>query len=560
MSGRSPSISSVASRLTLAILVLAAPAAAAGQVAPAERADDAPETTTFVSAPAKFFIAAFDVIGATKLAAADIEKAVYPYMGPDRTSTDVEAARKALQDAYAKRGYEASVVEVVPQPQEEFALGLIQIRVNEAPVGVVKVTGARYHSTERVRKQVASLKPGEPVDFKAFQNELAAANRYPDREIIPAFDAGETPGTIDVDLKVQDSFPLHSTITLNNDNSPNTTSLRLSGSTRYTDLWRVGHTISAGFSIAPKARSESSAIFFSYTAPILGSPWTLVASGYKSNSDIAALGGTNVLGNGYQLGFQAIYRVPSVKHFHAFRAGLDYKNFKQDINLGGINVSRTPIEYMPLVLGYSFGMSDERTSLDIDLSSTLGLRVFKRVRCFDLTAPVCRPEDQFTNKDVDSVENFAHVNLDVTYTAGFKGDWGAELKLSGQYADSHLVANEQFAIGGLTSVRGYFQSEVVGDRGFLTSLELRAPSLATAIGSFVDELRVFGFAEGGHVSVIDPLPDTRSTFRIGSVGAGVRLKVFKTLTGEFLVGVPLIATTESQRGDPRYTFSLKGEF
>ena len=518
------------------------------------------EQLQVVAPPPSFSIAAIDVVGVTKLTAPEIERIVYPFMGPDKTSADVELARKAIQDAYAKRGFETAIVEIPPQPAEDFARGLVQVRVSEAPVGRLKVTGSRYHSTERVLRQLPSIKQGQPLNFKDLQTELAVANRFPDREIRPSFDPGEATGTIDVELKVKDELPLHSTFTLNNDHSANTTPLRLSGSARYTDVLGMGHTISAGFAIAPEKRSESSAIFGSYSAPLLGTPFTLVLSGYKSNSDIATLGGTNVLGNGYQVGMQAIYRLPIDKAYHAFRAGLDYKDFKQDIGLRGLTVNSSPIRYIPLTLGYTFAASGDTAALDIDLSSTLGLRVIKSVRCFDPTATVCRPEDQFTNKDVDSVENFAHINLDASYSARFKGDWVSEVKFSGQYADSHLVANEQYAIGGLSNVRGYFQSEVVGDRGFSGSIEFRAPSLATYIGTFVDDFRFFSFMEGGVVSVIDPLPDQQSVFRIASFGAGARIKLINRFTGEILVGVPVSDGPDSQRGDPRFAFSLKGEF
>jgi hemolysin activation/secretion protein len=529
---------------------------AADQQASEQKSDGA----RIVAPPTSFMIAAIDVTGVTKLTSAEIERIVYPFMGPDRAPSDVEAARKAVQDAYTAKGFEATVVEVPPQPAEAFAAGVVEIRVNEAPVANIRVTGSKYHAAERIRRQLPSLTSGEPLNFKRLQTELSHANRFPDREVIPSFDAGEVPGSLDVNLRVRDSFPLHATLELNNDNSVNTSRLRASGSVRYTNLWGIGHTITVGFAVAPENLSESSAIFGSYSAPVLGSPWSFVFSGYKSNSDVATLGGTNVLGNGYQIGAQAIYRLTEARDFHAFRAGLDYKDFKQNIGLAGLTVSRAPIRYVPLTLGYSFSAAREKASLDVDLYTTLGLRVIKSIRCFDPAAIACIPEDQFTNKDVDSRENFAHVNLDLTYTASFPGDWVGMARMSGQYADSHLVANEQFAFGGLTTLRGFFQSEIVGDKGLSGTIEFRSPSLATQLGTFVDELRFFSFADVGIASVIDPLPDQRSTFEVSSLGGGLRLKIFRTFSGEFVVAVPVRSGTDSRRGNERYSFSLKGEF
>lgn len=513
-----------------------------------------------VAPPSSFSIMAIDVQGVTRLPAQDVERIVYPFLGPDRKPTDVEAARKAVQDAYAKAGFEAVVVEIPPQPQEEFAAGLVRISVSEAPVAKVAVSGSKHHGDKLVLRQLPSVKPGEPLNFKSLQGELERANRFPDREVVPSFDAGDEPGTINVDLKVRDSLPLHASAELNNDHSPSTTDLRATGSLRYSNLWGVGHTISLGYSIAPRRRTDSEAYFGSYSMPFLGSDWTLVASGYHSNSNIAALGGTNVLGNGYQVGAQVIYRLPNKRNYQAFRVGVDYKDFKQNIGLSGAAISQAPIRYLPLALGYDFSATRENWSLDLGVSATLGLRVIKRVECFDPTATTCQPEDQFTNREVDSTENFSHLNLDASLTTKIVGDLVGFLKVSAQYADSHLVSNEQFAIGGMSSVRGYYQSEIVGDRGIAASLELRSPSLATQLGRFVDEARFFVFLDGGLVSVIDPLPDTKSTNRIASYGGGLRVKLLKLLSGEVLVGVPLKTSADTRANDPRITFQVKGEF
>ncbi len=91
-------------------------------------------------------------------------------------------------------------------------------------------------------------------------------------------------------------------------------------------------------------------------------------------------------------------------------------------------------------------------------------------------------------------------------------------RISAQIADSHLVTNEQFAAGGLTSVRGYLQSEGVGDDGVSGSFELRLPSIAPHLPGFVDELRMFGFVDAARVHVLRTLPEQTSDFKLLSIG------------------------------------------
>lgn len=548
-------------------------------IAPMAQAQPSPDTQSAgaqaAPAPDKFMIAAFDVSGVTKLAPGEIERLLYPYVGPDRTEKDAMAAQKALQDAYNAKGFEAVLVELPVQPDETFRQGIIQIAVNESPVGRVRVVGARHHALSVVRKHVPSLVEGQPVNLAALQRDVEEANRFPDRTIDPVFRPGQVPGTLDVDLKVDDSRPFHVNIDLNNDNSPNTRELRLAGTARYTNLWERGHTISFTYSVAPQDRKQSEVYSASYNAPLIGTPWSFLVYGYNSNSNVAALGGTNVLGNGMQIGLRATYRLPSRDNFQQISFGPDFKDFKEQIFLQGEMIRPTPIRYVPLVAEYTLAGATETASYGVTLGATAGLRVIKRRTCVDLgsaqipdQAATCDlpdggvgvPEDQFQGRAIDARENFFHLNLDANYSRNIFGGLTLGLRLSGQLADSSLVTNEQFSIGGMSSVRGYYVSEAVGDDGVAGSIELQSPELATIFGRGVDELRFFAFGDAGYARVRRPALEQESTFKLGSLGGGVRLRALGYFSAEFLVGVPLTGGPVTEKGDPRYSFSVKGEF
>ena len=512
------------------------------------------------SVPETFLVDSIEVSGAKVLTADEIEGIVYKFTGENRTSADIEAARKALQDAYAAKGYEAAVVEIPPQDEAHLANGIVQIKVSEAPVGEVRVAGAKHHSTDAILRQLPAIAAGQPINLKELQTQLVQANRIPDRTVQPAFRPSKSEGAIDVELKVKDSLPLHASLELNNDNSPNTHRLRLTGSMRYTNLWGAGHTLTASYIVAPEARSESEVYSGSYNAPLLGTPLSLVVFGYKSNSNIAALGGTQVLGNGYQVGARAIYKLAGEKTDQSFSIGFDYKDFKQNIVLKDNSVTKSPIRYIPLTLGYTWSRAGDKSQLDLNASATFGLRVIRRIECVSDGQGSCIPEDQFSLKDYLARENFAHFNADLTYTRLIADDVSLIFKLAGQYADSHLVSNEQFGIGGDSSVRGYFQSEAVGDRGYTGTVQLDGPSLASHLPDFVGELRPYVFFDVGRVSVLDKLKDVRGQFQETSVGGGLRLRLFKHLSGGLIVGVPLTTLTDTKRGTPRVTFTARGEF
>lgn len=515
--------------------------------------------------------------GVTKLSAGEVEQLIYPHLGPDRSNDDVIAARKALQDAYAAKGYESVLVDIPIQPAESFAQGIVQITVNETPVGRVRVVDAKHHSLAGVRESVPSLREGEPINFGELQRDIAAANRYPDRSVSPTFNPGQVPGTIDVELRVEDSSPFHASLELNNDNSPTTSPLRLAGTVRYSDLWQLGHTISATYAVAPERRSESEVISASYNAPLIGTPWSFLIYGYKSNSDVAALGGTNVLGDGYQIGLRAIYRLPSTSTYQSISIGPDFKSFDEQIFVLGQAIRPSPIRYIPLVADYTLQYAGEDDSLSLTAGATLGLRTVKRLSCVDpaeanvpdLTATclvaagdntVGFLEDQFQGRSLDARENFIHLNADLTYTRVLPQNFVAVLRVAGQLADSSLVTNEQFAIGGQTSVRGYYLSEAVGDDGFLESLELRSPSFDGLAGDWVNEARLFLFGDIGYARVRRPALEQTRAFRFAGIGGGGRITLFNLITGEVLLGMPLIDGPTSDVGDPRVQFLIRGEF
>jgi hemolysin activation/secretion protein len=536
--------------LPLVSLALACPAAVFAQAVSEPAA--VPAAIPVRSAPAMFEIAAFDVTGVTKIDSATIETAIYPFVGPDRAATDVEAARKAIEDAYKARGFESVLVEIPPQPNEAFVSGIVQLKVTEATIGQVRVTGAKYHAPTVIAAAVPALTAGTVPDFNAAQTQLAAANRFPDREITPSIKAGKVPGTIDIDLKVRDSLPLHASLELNNDHNNLTKPLRLSGSVRYTNLWQVGHTLTASYLLSPEDRSQAEVISGSYLAPLTGSRWTLLLYGYRSNSNVAALGGSQVLGNGYAIGTRAILRLPG-KAEQSLTFGFDYKDFKQDISVPTgpdtpPGIIRTPIAYVPLVLSYNYQQATETGAFNATLSVTAGLRGFGS------------PADVVQGQRFFAVGNFVHVNLEADYTRNLGGDFSAFGRINSQYADSPLVTNEQFGIGGNTSVRGYFQSEGVGDNGINGSVELRSPSLAGRIGGFVDELRFFAFVDGGFANLRRPLPDQTASFTLISAGAGTRFQLLRYFKGNLAYGFPLIDGVVSKAGGGMITFSVKAEF
>ena len=120
--------------------------------------------------------------------------------------------------------------------------------------------------------------------------------------------------------------------------------------------------------------------------------------------------------------------------------------------------------------------------------------------------------------------------------------------------------SEQFSAGGLDTVRGYLESEVLGDNAAVASLELRSPSFIGTAKEKANEWRVYGFVEGGQLYVNSPLPGEERTHDLASVGIGTRFRYLDHITGSLDMGVPLVTQPNAIAHDLYFTFRLGVDF
>src|SRR5258708_4668996 len=142
-----------------------------------------------------FDVQEYRVLGNTVLTGRDIERLLYPLLGLNKTLTDVEAARTALEALYHDRGYGTVFVDI---PQQTVSEGLVRLRVTEGRVEREQISGAHYFPERDVIAALPAAKPGSVLQLSKLQEELAAANAAtPDRTVVPILKAGSAPGTID---------------------------------------------------------------------------------------------------------------------------------------------------------------------------------------------------------------------------------------------------------------------------------------------------------------------------------------------------------------------------
>lgn len=488
---------------------------------PASAAIDDPLPASATADERRFDIWEFQVEGATRLATGDVERAVYPHLGERRTIADVEGARSALEKAYHERGYMTVIVNI---PQQKVSEGVVRLAVTEAPVGRLRVTGSRYFSQGHIREAVPQLAEGHVPNFHEVQKELLTVNRLPERRVTPVLRAAETPGLVDIDLQVKDELPLHASTELNDRYGPNTSHLRSSLDLRYVNLFQRDHSLSLFYLTSPEERKEVEVWSLSYVIPSReGSAWALYA--VQSESNVAAVGDLDVLGNGRIYGLRWITPlVGSDAHFfHSLSAGIDYKDFEQDLVLQGSDALASPVHYAPMTLQYSatwqrFPETPSARPQDGMSSTTV-------VAGFNFSARgMFTDSREFADKRFGASASYLVFRPGIQRLQALPRLWSLFGKLEGQVASGPLISNEQYGAGGVDTVRGYLESEVLGDAGLRQSLELRTPDLLSSWSARVEKSYALAFVEAAQLHVMEALPGQDPNVSVASGGVGLRFK------------------------------------
>jgi hemolysin activation/secretion protein len=494
----------------------------------------------------QIYIQEYRVQGAHLLTKLEVEEAVYPFLGPGRTAQDVDEARAALEKAYQAKGFQTVSVQIPPQ---QVTGGVVILQVIEGKVGRLRVKGARYFSPEQIKKAAPSLAEGTVPDFNKVSKDIVALNQLPDRRVTPTLRAGVEPNTVDIDLNVKDTLPLHGSLELNNRYSPNTTALRLNGAISYSNLWQLGHSAGFSFQLAPENLQDAEVFSGYYLVRFPRVDWlSLILQGTKQNSNVSTLGGAAVAGRNEVVGARAVITLPPGKNFfHSISLGIDWKHYNQAVNLTTGQI-QTPLTYYPLSATYSATWLGKGYETDLNAGITFNLRGMGST------------EKEFDNNRFNASGNFIYFRGDLSETIDLPRGFQLFAKVQGQVSDQPLVNSEQFAGGGLATVRGYLEAEELGDNAIFGSVELRTPSLLSWLTGKGNEWRFYVFAEAGELTLRDTLPEQVSRFDLASYGFGSRIRLQDHFSGSLDAGVPLISTSVTNVHDVRFTFRLWAEF
>lgn len=450
------------------------------------------------------------------LARADLAAVAGPYIGKKVNFTALQKLVGDVDALYARKGLATAKAVLPPQ---EIRNGIVRIELVEGRLGELRVEGngstRAGHILGRIR-----IAPGSVVDLDSLKRQLVYFNRTSDIQLQAALRPGSAFGLTDVLILAQEP-PRHDLrLFLDNQGSPSTGRYQAGASLRYNNLFGIGDSVSAYLAGAEGAITGN----VTYSLPVNRRNGRLSVSYARNRIGIIAgpFEQLDIKGNSStaMLSLQQPLWVTEV--------------WKLD---GALALSRT--ESSTTLSGVSLGDSTiDKASLGASLS-----RVGARGG-WSVSQSVAQAQ---------SKEEFGADRSFIVYDGSFAGArrlgqrWSTVLNAGWQYTpETEIPAAERFLIGGISTVRGYQQGLLSGDKGYYLQLELHRPLSRSLTG--------FGFVDTGGVA-------SSPTRQITGAGLGLNWRWRKRLNADLAVGYPfnqIVSDQDSYRIDARLVFDVDG--
>lgn len=492
----------------------------------------------------QFDIDEFRIEGNSLLPDGVIEQAVQAHLGERRTLKDVEAARATLEKRYHDAGYLTVLVSI---PEQSVDTGVVNLLVTEATVAKLRVVGAQYHLPSGIKAQVPQVAEGRVPNFAELQKDLAEVNRAADLKVAPVLKPGKAPGTVEVQLDVDDQLPLHGSVDLSNRQSLNTSSTRLGASVRYDNLWQRGHSLGLTLQTSPQNTQETQVASLNYLWPLGRGGDAITLYSVSSRSQFATLynspglgmlGNTDILGARYAMSLNG-----AADYTQVLSLGLDYKDVRQTLDLSGLKSDTPRVRYAPLSLGYrGVWLNHQPQPTSLDLSAILGVRHL-----------LGNADSHFDAKRSGASANFMALRSTLQ-TAHDVAQWTLVSKLEWQLASGPLLPSEQFVAGGADSVRGYYEGERSGDHAVRLSFELQGPTIKLKALNADWRLSPLAFVDQAQLQVVQPSVGQASDTSLAGAGVGLRV------SGPRGTGLQLDLARALVDGDPNGGGTHKGDW
>ena len=454
-----------------------------------------------------------------------------------------DAVSKEMQVEIIKycRSLDHSVVDVF-YAEQEIINGTIQIAVVEGKIGKITVEneGHKWFSDALIMGNL-HLKPGEPIMQKQLDSDISWLNQNT-YESLGTFDgsfrdvqAELTPGSklgeVNITNVVQDRIPFRPFVGYDNAGVEIMGKDQLFAGFEWANVFGLDQRLNYQYTTDTDF-DKYHAHLASYVIPL---PWhheLTISGAYAELYPDYSMYGPSFShlhmnnGNLYQISGRYSITLPQLGALKEnIAVGFDYKHINTPLFFGSGLLSTNQVDVAQFSLGYQAFLPDSYGGTAISLQG------------------VYSPGGLTGNNNDAAYEQFmenshAHANYyygqaEIRRETRLPGGFSWMLRGMGQIADSTLIASETFGVGGYSTVRGYDERTVTGDKGWLVQNEFRTPQFVvsnlTQKKNAKDWIQGLVFCDYGGIIQQNPTLGQSPNDQLLSVGAGLRCQVADNL-------------------------------
>ncbi len=486
---------------------------------------------------ARVLVRALRVIGNTVFTEEELAAVAAPYLGRRLATEELLALRDALTRHYVTRGYINSGAVVPDQVVED---GILEVRIIEGELGEIRISGATSLLPSFVEDR---LRPGAgpPLDVNALGERIQLLLADPaidriDARLGPGVRAGEA--RLEVDITEAPRF--QPTVRVANDRSPSIGSLHGELSLTIANLVGLSDPLRFELGLTEGVRHFGAG----YSVPLTARDLRFFLAAEVTDSRVVE---------------EPFSEIDVESEHRRVQLGLSWpvlRTLDDELRLElALERERSTTFLLGRRFSFSPGVQDGRSDVTaLRLAQQWQHRSQDQVLVLRSTESLGLDALGATRNPGEVPDGRFFTWLGQAQYARRLGDagWQIRLRADVQLTPDPLLPIERIGIGGLETVRGYRENQLVRDSGWITSAELgiplgrvQIPGLAQGPDDGAVQLVPFVDAGGGWNNATGT-PDPKLIY---SVGTGLRWQPSPRVQARLDFGVPLRSVPEPDQRD-----------
>ena len=470
----------------------------------------------------RFFVKDIQVTGSTVLQP-EIKELIKNSKLKYRTATfaDLVCLRSRITALYLQNGYVTSGAFLADN--QDLSQGIVKIQVVEGELEDIQIKGLNHLSENYVRSRL-KIGATTPLNKQSLETALQLLILNPIIATVNAeLTAGKRAGSNVLLLDIREADAFSTTLAVDNYRAPSIGEIQGSVNLAHNNLLGFGDRLSAQYDFTQGLDLYN----FSYTIPWNSYDGTLGFSYDNGDSEIIEeqFRDFEIESETETISFnlrQPLLRSPNQEFTLSF--GLDLRRRRTFLQgepfafpLGGQDGQSNTT-----VLKFSQDWVNRNTKSVLAARSQFNLGI----DAFDATISNTEPDGKFFawQGQLQWVQQLSARNLMVA-------------RVGGQFTPNQLLSLEQFSLGGVNTVRGYQENQLITDSGILGSIEFRVP--LTKNPNTLQLTPFFDFGTGWNHEEPESDPAT-----LASLGLGLNCSVASQLNLNLDYGIPLIAVDD----------------